>query len=163
MTCWSEITVHKEGLKDGACLLQGPVIDGVRQANAIPHLDLLILDLDTGESIDAIRQRLMDHEPVRNHLHHAFAYEASHGRKRDEVISWLGGEVEEPDIEQVCNYLQERKRYQAAILEGAEFLPTEHTSAGVMLKVKHQPMPKFRVVMVLAGALRNRRAVSAPA
>ena len=69
--------------------------------------------------------------------------------KRDEVINWLGGEVEEPDIEQVCNYLQKKKRYQAAILEGAELLPTEHTSAGVMLKVKHQPMPKFRVVMVL--------------
>ena len=69
--------------------------------------------------------------------------------KRDEVIRWIGGEVEEPDIAQVCEYLRERKRYQPAVLEGAELLPTEHTSGGVMLKVKHQPMPKFRVVMVL--------------
>ena len=34
------------------------MIDGKRQANAIPYLDLLVIDLDTGESIDAMREKL---------------------------------------------------------------------------------------------------------
>jgi hypothetical protein len=139
---------HEVGDKDGKCFLQGAVIDGERRANAIPHMDLLVLDLDTGESMEAVKARLIE-------LGLFGVIYTTHSNlkpvteiKKDAVIRWLGGTTE-PDVDQVKAYLTDVKRYQPAVLEGATLLPTEHTADGIMLKVQHKPMPKFRVLLLL--------------
>ena len=138
---------HRVGPKNGNCFLQGPVIDGKRQANAIPYLDLLVIDLDTGESIDAMREKLQALGlfsivyTTHSHLKDTTAI------KKDILVKHF--ECDNPDIDQVCEYLRSVKRYQPEILEGATLLDTEHRAEGIMMVVQHRQMPKFRVVMVL--------------
>jgi hypothetical protein len=145
----NSLAVHKEGDKDGPCFIQGATIDGERRANAIRHLDILTLDLDTGESIEDVISRIKELGLF------AVVY-TTHSNlkpitevKNDEVLRWLGSEEVELTAKHVADYLIEKKRYRPAILEGAVLLGTEHGSKGVMLRLQHKPMPKFRVVMVL--------------
>ena len=139
---------HQVGDKDGDCLMQGPVIEGKRQASAVPRLELLIIDLDTGQSIDEMRERLQQLG------YFAVIYSThSYGKpitqiKKDVLIKYFDGEVN-PSIDQVCAYLQKVKRYQPEILDGAELLKDAHEAGGIMMVVKHRPMPKFRVVLLL--------------
>lgn len=140
---------HKEGIKDGNCYLGGSVIDGERRANAIPHMDLCVLDLDTGENIadliKAIQAQGWFALIYTTHSHMKPITEI----KKDAVINWIGGDVVNPDIDHVKGYLAEVKRYQPQILADAELLETKHTAEGIKLIVKHAPMPKFRIVMIL--------------
>ncbi len=142
------LTRHTPGEKDGNCFLQGGVIDGERRSNAIPHLDLLVLDLDTGENLEEIRARVQELGlfaviyTTHSHLKPITSI------KKDAVVKWLGGE-ENPDVDQVVSYLTEVKRYRPYILEGAELMELKHTSDGVQMFIKHKPMPKFRVVFLL--------------
>jgi hypothetical protein len=143
------LSTHKQGEKDGECFLQGAVIDGERKANAIPHLDLLTLDLDTGESIDEVIARIkalgLFAVVYTTHSHLKAVSEV----KKDEVLRWVGEQAGDITVAQVCTYFLERKRYRPGILEGAKLIGTDHTVNGVVLQLEHQPMPKFRVVMVL--------------
>ncbi len=143
----NNLAEHKIGDKEGDCYTQGGLIDGERRSNAVPHLDLCVLDLDTGESFDAVQQHVME-------LGLFAVLYTTHSNlkpmtmlKKDAVVRWTASE--EPNVEEVKSYLLEVKRYQPWVLEGAELLPSKHTSEGVMMFIKHQPMPKFRVVMVL--------------
>jgi hypothetical protein len=144
----SKLTKHAVGEKDGACFLQGAVIDGERRSSSIPHLDLLVLDLDTGENIDEARQKLIDlglfSVIYTTHSHLKPITEV----KKDAVVKWIG-EDRDPDLGDVSTYLTEVKRYRPAILEGAELLETQHTAEGVKLRIRHLPMPKFRIVLLL--------------
>ena len=143
----SKLATHAAGEKDGPALLQGAVIEGERKAQSISHLDLLILDLDTGENIDRVIDRL-------KHLNLFAVVYSTHSHlkpvsevPKDRFLKWSDGT--EPTAASAARYFQEEKRYQPEILAGAELLPTEHTKDGIMIRLRHQPMPKFRVLLVL--------------
>lgn len=138
---------HEVGEKDGRCLLQGEVIDGQRRANAIKSTDLIILDLDTGDDIDAVREKIQSlglFAVIYTTYSHMKPVTAI---RKDAVIKWLG-EEREPTTQDVVRYLREVKRYRSYILDNATLVGTTHTAEGVMLSVAHAPMPKFRVVFV---------------
>jgi len=144
-----QLSQHKEGEKGGSCFTQGALLDGQRRANAVPTLDLCVLDLDTGVSISEIRQKLQDLG-----LFGLLYTSHSNGKpitkiRKDALIKWVGGDVTDPTVEQVSAYLQEVRRYQSSVLEGAELVGTKHEADGVMVMVRHKPLCKLRVVMVL--------------
>lgn len=141
---------HKEVAdKDGSCILQGAVVDKKRAANSVKHLDLLILDLDTGESMDALLDK------VRARGLFCIAYTTfSHMKDtsdvaKDAVVKRMVDKTVDPTVEDVVSYLRDVKRYQPAVLEGAVLVGEEHKSDGLKLVVRHQPMEKFRLVFVL--------------
>lgn len=142
------LTHHRSGEKDGHCILQGEVIDGERKINAIRQCSLLMLDLDTGENIDAIRAKVKELGwfsliwTTYNHLK-----PLSEVRK-DQVLRWMGRD-EEPTLNDVVGYLKNERRYQSWVLKDAVLLDPAHTKEGVMLRVRHAPMPKFRLLFVL--------------
>jgi hypothetical protein len=143
------LSEHKIGQKDGNCFLQGPPLGGERTSNSIPHTDILVLDLDTGESIAAIRDKLFK-LGLAAVIYTTFSHlKPVSDVSKDSVVRWLGSPDAVPDLEAVKGYLMEVKRYQPAVLEGAELLPQQHTKDGVKLFIRHQPMPKFRVVLFL--------------
>ena len=142
------LSKHEAGDKDGMCFLGGAVIEGERKATSIRHMDLLVLDLDTGEDIAAVRARL-----GRLGLFGVIYTTHSHLKpisdiNKDALLRWIG-EKREPTAVDAVNYLRDVKRYQASVLVGAELAGTEHTKEGVKVLVRHQPMPKFRVLLVL--------------
>ncbi len=138
---------HVEGAKDGPAFLQGSVIRGDRKAQAVPHLDFLILDLDTGESISELKQRLrklgLFAVIYTTHSHMKPVTEV----KKDAVVKWCS--KAEPDVKDVVGYLEHEKRYRPAVLVSATLEPTQHTEKGIMLVLRHKPMPKFRVMLLL--------------
>jgi len=143
------LSKHEPGEKDGSCFLQGSTIGGDRHANSIPHLDILVLDLDTGEDIDALRQRIQALGLF------AIIY-TTHSNmkpvsdvKKDAVVTWMGGGNAPPTAGDVAGYLIDVKRYRPEILDGAKLQQTEHTKDGIKVFLEHQPMPKFRVVLLL--------------
>jgi Family of unknown function (DUF5906) len=143
-----KLSKHEEGQKDGACFLQGSVIDGERRANAIEFLDFIGIDVDGGQSRQAIEDRIRELG-----LFAIFYTTHSHLKpvtdiKKDAVVRWLGSD-QEPDVDQVIAYLIDVKRYDRDILEGAELLEQQHTKDGVKLFIRHKPMPKFRILLLL--------------
>lgn len=142
------LTHHRAGEKDGHCILQGEVIDGERRATAIRQCSLVMLDLDTGEDFAAIRERIQAKGwfclAWTTHSHMKPISDPS----KADVLKHMGRD-EEPTTADVVAYLRDVKRYQPHILEGAELVRQDHTSAGVKLIVRHQPMPKFRLLFVL--------------
>lgn len=147
------VTKHAEGAKDGFSFLQGSVVNGKRTANAVTDLDMLVLDLDTGESIEKVRAKLQElglfGVIYTTHSHMKDTTEV----KRDTIVKWLeeaGIKVDgEPTASDIARYLHEVKRYQKDILLGAVSKGKEHREEGVVVILKHKPMPKFRVALLL--------------
>ena len=143
------LTKHKVGKKEGNSFLQGHAIDGKRTSNAMRQLDILGIDLDTGQQIDAMRAKIEE-------LGYFAIIYTTHSHlkpvtpiNRDMLVNYFDNETN-LTVEHACAYLRNEKRYQPDILEGAEILdPAKHTGDGMMVIVKHKPMPKFRVVLVL--------------
>lgn len=147
-TLLNMLTKHRVGDKDGLCILQGQVIGGERRAQAIKQLDILMLDLDTGEDIEALKKRVRELGWMcliwTTHSHLKPVTEI----KKDELLKWMRRE-EQPTLQDVVGYLRSEKRYRPSVLEGAELLPQEHTKKGVLVRIKHKPMPKFRMLFLL--------------
>ncbi len=141
------LSEHKVGEKDGPCFLQGPVIAGDRKAQSVPFLDWMLLDLDTGESIDAIKKKLAEHDLFATiYTTHSHLKTVTEVRK-DAIVKACG--KPEPAAEDVVRFLIQQKRYQPEVLEGATIAKVEHTAKGIEIFLAHRPMPKFRVMMLL--------------
>jgi len=139
---------HEQGGKDGKCILQGEVIAGERKAQAMRANYLLMLDLDTGDDMEAVVARIRELGlfaivwTTWSHL------KPSTDVRKDAVLKFIGAD-REPTAEEVFGYLKKEKLYRPWVLENAKVRGTTHTKDGVMITVDHAPMPKFRVLFVL--------------
>jgi hypothetical protein len=142
------LAIHEEGAKDGKCLLQGEVIDGERKAQSMRACSILMLDLDTGEDLPAMLDKIKSLGSFAivwtTHSH----LKPSTSIRKDAVVRFIK-EKREPTLEDACRYLREVKRYQPHILDQATLGPPEHTKEGIQLVVNHAAMPKFRILFVL--------------
>ena len=139
---------HGEGPKDGPCFLQSEVVGGIRRGNAVRAMHLMVLDMDTGENPEPVLERIDEMGLF------CIAY-STHSNMKDEteisksaLVAFVGGE-REPTLEDAVAFLQTKKHYQPHILEAATMLPLQHTPMGVMVVIKHAPMPKFRLLFLL--------------
>lgn len=151
------LSKHVEGPKDGMCFLQGGVVEGARRANAVTHLDLLVLDLDTGESIERAKARLKElglfAVVYTTHSH----LKATTEIKRDALLKAINrdlpkgsAEVTEVTLSHIKRYLRDVRFYRPEVLEGLSIENEAlHTKEGIQVVVRHKPMPKFRVLLVL--------------
>lgn len=142
--------IHKEGEKDGNCFVSGECVEGERRSSSIKSMQFCSLDLDTGESLDELIEKIQ-----KIGLFAIIYTTHSHMKdvsdvKRDAIINWVDkdGNVE-PTLENVKDYFKEVKRYRPYILDNAILLDTQHTKEGVKMFIKHAPMPKFRVILPL--------------
>ena len=60
----SAITTHNVGDKDGLSFMQGELVDAgkkgtQRLANNVKALEILVLDMDTGQSIESVREKII--------------------------------------------------------------------------------------------------------
>lgn len=139
---------HPVGEKDGFSFLQGVAIDGKRVKTSISHMEFLVLDLDTGESIETIKRRIAELGyfaiiyTTHSHLKNVTEI------KRDEILRYFEISTD-PTIQQIKQWLQEVKSYQNDIVEKLKIIKTEHQSGGVKVVVEHNPMQKFRVMFLL--------------
>lgn len=159
---WKEITStfgqfetilqdHKEGAKDGPCFLQGKSANGARKAVAMIENSILGVDLDSGAPLSDVMATIQKHglEAV-IYTTHSHLKDTS-VIKRDHFLKWAGTETVEEDA--IRDYLIQMKGTLPEIVDDLEVLDdAHHTDEGVVILVKHRPMPKFRAVFPLKEA-----------
>lgn len=140
---------HQPGQKDGPCFLQGESANGYRKSAAQIANYILGVDLDSGapleDVIDSIERYGLEAVIYTTHSH----LKNTSVIKKDHFLKKMG--VSEPDEESVRQYLMEWKGVLPAIVDDVEILDdAKHTEEGVVILVKHKPMPKFRAIFPLA-------------
>lgn len=139
---------HKEGSKDGPCFLQGETAGGARKAAAMIKNDILGVDLDSGaplqDVMDSITKAGLEAIIYTTHSH----LKDTSVIKRDHFFKWSGELTATPET--IAEYLMQVKGILPAIVSNVEILDdAHHTEEGVVILVKHEPMPKFRAVFPL--------------
>ena len=142
---------HKEGQKDGPCFLQGKSANGARKAVAMIENHILGVDLDSGaplsDVMDTIQKYGLEAVIYTTHSH----LKDTSVIKRDHFIKW--NEEGEVDEDAVRDYLIKVKGTLPQIVDDLEIIDdAHHTDEGVVILVKHKPMPKFRAVFPLKEA-----------
>jgi energy-coupling factor transporter ATP-binding protein EcfA2 len=140
---------HKEGQKDGPCYLQGQSAGGTRKSAAQIENHILGVDLDSGAPLADVMQTIQKYglEAViyttHSHLKDTSVIKRDHFMKVMDATT-----VEEDDVR---TYLIETKGILPAIVDELSILnEAHHTEEGIVILVKHRPMPKFRAVFPLA-------------
>ncbi len=140
---------HQAGKKDGPCFLQGEAIGGTRKAMAMAANYIIGVDLDSGKPLSDVMDAILDAglEAV-VYTTHSHLKDTSM-IKRDHFLKWNDGE--DPTVESIRDYLIVKKGLIPEILENVEIIEDgHHTEEGVVVLVKHDPIPKFRAVFPLS-------------
>ncbi|SEJ83211.1 hypothetical protein SAMN05428950_103390 [Sphingomonas sp. OV641] len=140
---------HKVGEKNGTCFLQGESADGARKSSAQIANHILGVDLDSGAPLNDVMATIQKHglEAViyTTHSHLKDTSEI----KRDHFMKKMDANV--ADLELLKRYLIERKGVLPHIVKKLEVLDdAKHTAEGVVILVRHEPIPKFRAVFSLS-------------
>lgn len=147
----SALRDHREGAKDGPCFLQGESANGTRKAVAMMANYILGVDLDSGAPLAQVMQTIQKHglEAV-IYTTHSHLKDTS-VVKRDDF--WKKMDTNTADIDLLRAYLIEYKGVLPEIVENLEVLDdAHHSDEGVVILLKHNPMPKFRAVFPLKEA-----------
>lgn len=139
---------HSEGKKDGPCFLQGECAGGTRKAAAMIANYIIGVDLDSGAPLDDVMESIIGAglEAV-IYTTHSHLKDTSQ-IKRDHFLKWADTDEVTPEL--CADYLMQVKGVIPAIAKGVEILDEAlHTEEGIVVLVRHQPMPKFRAVFPL--------------
>ncbi len=140
------LTTHVVGPKDGRCFLQGACVEGTRTAKAMEHLFIVGIDVDNGLSSAELDRIVKDRGVfcIRYTTHSSGKDETE--IRRDDLTKF---QRENPGAG-VREYLLTKRRYLPKVVEGAEEVGERMTASGMIVRVKHAPMEKNRLVFVLA-------------
>ena len=147
----AHITDHKvSASKDGPCFTQGSIVGERRKAVAMNQMDLLVLDMDTGQRIDEVRERILQEGLL------AIIYTTHSNQATKTTVSKsqfykklkLGDDDKVTD-KMCAMYLESFKRYTAEVAKTARFNKIEHTPDGIQIFIDHAPMEKYRIVFLL--------------
>ena len=138
------------GAKDGACILQGGLIAGARSAKNVRANHIVMVDYDTGYSIEEIAAAI--------HKRGLFALLwTTHSHLKSEtliaegaLVKWAAGR--EIDVALAGAYLAEVKKYKPDIAASVSSVERVHVDGGINFKMIHAPMPRVRALFVLAQA-----------
>jgi hypothetical protein len=140
---------HKVGEKDGPCFLQGESADGNRKSAAQIVNHIIGVDLDSGAPLQDVIDTIIKHglEAV-IYTTHSHLKDTSFV-KRDDF--WKKMDTTGADLGQLRQYLIQTKGVLPEIVAELEVLDdAQHTSEGIVILVRHKPMPKFRAVFALS-------------
>lgn len=139
---------HQAGGKDGACFLQGESANGTRKAVAMIANHILGVDLDSGAPLQDVM------ETISRHGLEAVIYTTHSHLKDTSVVKrddfWKKMDTNTADVDLLREYLISYKGVLPEIVDDLEVIDdAQHSDEGVVILVKHNPMPKFRAVFPL--------------
>ena len=151
----TELGTFQQGRKDGEALLQGALFaDGTRHAKNVLRNHIMMLDIDTGTTVDEAIERLWERGWCgliwTTHSHRAVLTKIAESKflpwvKKNKVATVTPEELNLA----VIRYLREVKRYTDNILASAKFLKKAISDGGMQYEVAHDPLPKLRILLVL--------------
>jgi hypothetical protein len=147
----AKLVDHQIGEKDGLAWVQGTCAGGTRHASKMMRLDLLGLDLDTGEDIDHVISNVQKQGwAAIIYSTHSHMRTVSTVRKDDVVKHFKLPDDVSPTTEHAIAYLRETKGVKPDILDGATMTGEDYTDEGLSLFLQlTKPWPKFRIVLFL--------------
>lgn len=149
------ITTHNVGDKDGLSFMQGELVTGdkrgtQRLANNVKSLEILVLDLDTGQPIESVREKIIEAGLFAviytTHSHNGTTTDVS---KQDVIAKMKIGEDEEVKLVHVKKYLELFKKFDKKVIDSITDFTEDHVEGGIKYFVDHIPMPKYRVIFFL--------------
>ena len=156
-TCFQEF---KQGAKDGRAITQGPLSGVQRKAKAVQSCSILMIDMDTGETMDEIADKI-----AAQGLYAILWHTYSNGKQLSEIPEsklvallrkdkdWLRARSPSNDMtvlaEQCADYLRKIKKLAPVVLDGVSGVTKGLTPKGMMFTVHHAPMPRVRALFVL--------------
>lgn len=150
---WLEhyLTKHTIGKKNGSCFVTGDVIEGKRSKNSMRGMYALGIDVDSGASMDDAFEvvRGLGLFAVFYTTHSHLATEIT--IKQNPFFQWCEKEEidTEPTTDSIRAYLRKEGKYDASVIDSAEFEETVHDSTGIHHIVRTKPIEKFRVIFPL--------------
>jgi len=150
-----------DGNKDGVCLIGGQLAGDQRKAQAVVHCDVLIYDIDGGQTLAEV-EKIIDDTGVYGLIYTTFSNLTTKTRiQADHYETWAkrAGEAFPPNLDSMVAYLKSHKKEHIAAAH-PEFDPKAdlerfyvHDSEGHAYVVHHDPIEKFRVMLPLAERL----------
>lgn len=148
------LTQHTEGKKDGPSMLTGSTIDNTRRKTTMSTMYVAGIDLDNGVPIPELLATLTKLGKL------AVVYTThSHNKTQSDIAQHsylqfckkekLPMGMNPPDPQALQRYLLEKRFYTPEIVATCQFDRMEQTARGMLLFVKHDPMPKARVLFPL--------------
>lgn len=145
------LTRHETGDKDGKCLLQGKLVGAQRIAKNVEANHLVMVDIDTGDSVESIRDLLCDSGlfaviwTTHSHLKEETTI------KEEALLRFAKNRPDNNEVNRHCaDYLLEDKLYAREIVDSITTVKKELRDGGMVFVVAHAPMPRMRVLFVLA-------------
>ena len=145
----AEVEQHRRGKEDGPCFLQGACVGGFRKAMSMESNSILVVDVESGATIEevetSIREAGLGAVIWTKHGH----LDDTSQINRDDLHNWSNGAMPTPEL--CAEFLATMYDIRPEILHGLEIInDCDHTSEGVMITVKHQPLPKLQAVFLLS-------------
>lgn len=144
----------REGEKDGVCITQGALIGPQRLANNVSKNFVLMLDMDTGETMDDIQEKI-ERAGLFAFLWHTY----SHLKPKTEVaeskyLAWCGKEKIAPgsgavQLENMKRYLATTGKVQRSVIDSITKITRDLHDGGMRFTVHHAPMHRVRALFVL--------------
>lgn len=147
------LSKFRRGDKNGSSLTQGPVIGGRRQWKSMARNYLLMVDCDTGESLDEIEAKIRE-----NDLAALLWTTYSHNKPfthvpENKLLSWARKnkvEVDSNDLVALMKrYLQTTDKVKQSIIDSITRVERESAPGVVRYVVHHDPMPRVRALFIL--------------
>ena len=143
------LSAFERGPKDGQCMLQGELVaDGPRSSRGMKAMHLQIYDIDTGETLEEVVNRVPEGLC-------AVAWTTHSHMKTESIIvelplmKRLKRDIPQPTRAEVVADLMKTKNARPEIFEGATLRPKEHLAGGVSFRLTHQPWPRVRLLLLL--------------
>lgn len=152
-----DLITFKRGPKDGACITQGPLINGQRIAKNVIANHIIMLDCDTGESLASLERKVLDAGLFAvlwtTYSHMKAITEIPEDRlvklARDIRVPMPNVEDEQPELCALAEKYLASKKYNTAILASITRIDKQHREGGIKYVVHHDPMPRARIMMFL--------------
>ena len=149
----AQLCKHVEGTKDGPAYVLADMVPGQRLKTAVKAQTGVGLDIDNGTSAAQIDKALLELGCLAARYTTHSNNKTSTEIKKDKIFKFIndngpGRTLEEDDT--IRWYLREAEGWDPAIVATAEFVGTDHTKNGIVVCIKHAPMPKNRVILLFA-------------
>lgn len=145
----AKLVTFKPGKKDGSAWVAGAMVAGQRLKNNVKSLHFITLDVDVGTPsavVDAALTKL-GCAAVRHTSHSSFKTTSEF--KKDKIGRYANGR--DIDTALIREFLAQDQKWDASIAAHATYEGMDHTERGLMVFIKHPPIPKHRVVIPLAS------------
>src|SRR3954464_10131670 len=133
------------GEKDGPCYTPATLAGTARKQDQSTRIDIAVLDADCGHSFEEIRKAIAD-KGWAAIIHSTYSHETDQTTiAADACDKWMA----EHSPDDVSAYMLTKKGYLPHVLVGAPIVEETRDGDTRSYIVKHQPCPKFRIVLPL--------------